>query len=166
MDDPEVYRDDLRRATPTACSSWKAAACAASSPTMRPREFRGHHRRHLPLPSRAHGFHSPLYPGQARTRQASHYCNPAAGAHPRRDLRLHGLSGAGDADRAGSGRVFLWAAATWCAGPWPRKSTTSWRKEREILHPRHGGRGRHRWSCPAACATASARKWPTRSSTR
>ena len=53
----------------------------------------------LPLPSRPHGFHSPVYPGQ----EPSGY-HPvrlsSAGADPEAHLRVYRVSGTGYADRA------------------------------------------------------------------
>jgi DNA polymerase-3 subunit alpha len=53
-----------------------------------------------------------------------------------RDLRHHGLPGAGDADRAGAGRL-RWAAPTCCAGPWARKRPRKW----PSTAPSSAGRG-------------------------
>ena len=43
-----------------------------------------------------------------------------------RDLRHHGLPGAGDADRAGAGGLLARRAPTCCAAPWARRSARRW----------------------------------------
>ncbi len=65
----------------------------------------GHYRRHLPLPSGPHGFHTEISERQEQP-GVHHLSLPPAGADPKPDLRLYRLSGAGDADRAGSGRLY------------------------------------------------------------
>ena len=66
--------------------------------------FRGHHRAGGALSSRSDGEHPDLLCAQARRRRAG-ISAPPARADPEGDLRRHHLPGAGDADRAGDGRL-------------------------------------------------------------
>ena len=72
---------------------------------------------------------------------------PAPAAHPRPDLRHHGLPGAGDADRAGDRRLQRSAAPTCCAARWARRSPRRWPSSATS-------------SSPARTRTASTRRRP------
>ena len=56
-----------------------------------------------------------------------------ARADPRADLRRDPVSGAGDADRAGAGRLLRSAAPICCAARWARRRPTRWRKQRSVF---------------------------------
>ena len=67
------------------------------------------------------------------------YETPLLEADPRRHLRLHGLSGTGDADRARSGRLFLWPQRSGA----PRHGQEKARRHGQgkgNFHPRPGGK--------------------------
>ena len=68
--------------------------------------LRRHHRSDLAVPAGTDGIHSTLYRGQDESRQRKLQDGEAA-ADPGRDLRLYGVPGAGDADRARPGRIQL-----------------------------------------------------------
>jgi DNA polymerase-3 subunit alpha len=75
----------------------------AEAPEARP--LRGGDRPGGALPPGSHGPHPRLHREEARA-PARAVSRPAPGADPGTDVRDHGLPGAGDADRAGAGRIF------------------------------------------------------------
>ena len=168
MDDPRGVRNALRRGHRRRVPAGSRRACARCSCSHAPGEFRGHHRRHFPLPSRAHGVHPhAISEGKPATRKASPTNTPLL--KPILDVTYGCMVYQEQVmqivrDLAG---LLAMAAATWCAGPWPRKSTTSWSRSGEILRPRHGGRRTARWSCAGARAQrACSEEVANRSSTR
>ena len=66
--------------------------------------LRGHHRARRAVPARADGAHPDVHGAQDRPR-ARRLSGSAARAHPRPDVRHHGVPGTGDADRAGDRRL-------------------------------------------------------------
>ena len=78
---------------------------AARAGRHAPRPLRGHHRAGGAVSPGPDGEHSDLLRPQARRRRAGISASDAR-ADPEGDLRRHHLSGTGDADRAGHGRLF------------------------------------------------------------
>ena len=104
-------------------------------------ELRGHRGRHFAVPARADGVDSALHSGQAEPR-VGQIPHAQAGADSERHLRLHGVSGAGHADCARSGRV-LHGSKRPCA---PRDGQEKARRDGQregILHSRQAERRRH-----------------------
>ncbi len=109
------------------------------------RPVRGSDRRRRAVPAGADGQHPRLLPPQAR--RAVGRTASGAAADPGRDLRHHGLPGAGDADRPDHGRATAWAAPTCCAGRWARRSAPRWTPS-----------ARPSWTAPRAGASPRPRR--------
>src|SRR6266853_540097 len=81
----------------------RIARHARSRQARAARPLRGHHRARRALPPRADGAHPRVR--RAQERQAGRIPRSTPGADPETHLRDHGVPGAGDADRAGDGRL-------------------------------------------------------------
>ena len=82
----------------------RIARHARSAQARAARPLRGHHRAGRALPAGADGPHPRFHRAQARP-GARRVSRPARRADPRRDLRHHGVPGAGDADGADHRRL-------------------------------------------------------------
>ena len=117
-------------------------------PTCSPQTFEDIIAAISPVPSRPHGVHPALYRAASTNPATVRYKNAAAGAHSGCHLRLHGVSGAGDADRARSGGLQPTAAADLV-----RRAMA--KKKKDVMA--HGARKtsstalKRRSMCPARC---------------
>ena len=84
----------------------------------------------LPLPARPDGHDPLLHQPQAWPRTDRKRPSVDEG-HFGGDLRHHGLSGAGDADRQQTGQLSLWAKAMCCGAPWEKKIWQQMAQQRE-----------------------------------
>ncbi len=111
-----------------------------------PNRARGPDRAQRDVPPRADGEHPELLRAQARARGGALSAS-AARDGARRDLRDHGLPGAGDAGRRRSSAATRSAAPTCCAARWARRSPRRWRRT-----ARSSARARRRRASRAAIA--------------
>ena len=149
MDDQAVY-DMISEGETDGVFQLEGGGMRQFLTNMKPGLLRGHYRRDFAVPPRPDGVHPALYRGQAEPRIAFTTRTPKLKPDPGRHLRLHGLSGAGDADRARSGRLL--------DGPKrpgaPRHGQEKARRHgagEGVLHPRQAERRTAQSTCPARC---------------
>ncbi len=125
LDDPRVF-DLLKRAQTTAVFQFESRGMQSLLEAGEARPFRRHHRARRIVPARADGSDSRFHQTQARP-GTFRVSRSARRADPVADVRHHGVSGTGHADRAGDRRLQPGCAPICCVARWARRSPKRWR---------------------------------------
>ena len=104
LDDPATYKI-FASANTTAVFQFESRGMRDLLKQAQPGPLRGHHRAGGAVPSRPDGPDSRISSTASTASSASNILDPRLEQMLRRDLRHHGVPGAGDADRAGDRRL-------------------------------------------------------------